>query len=183
MEVFLRFIADTKENVIREVRIKGGATLMELHERAFASFDLNPGEMGSFYHSNEDWDQGDEIPMFSMDDDSPSMESLTVAEFFETTPHALYVYNFLDMNIFYVEKTKVDEEEGFEDFVVLNAVGALEKKSETPVDALAGLSKDPTQMTEAEINALYGLDDLEGEKDPFADEDSDEDDFEDEGYY
>lgn len=184
MEVFLRFIADTKDTVIREVRIKGSATLLELHERAYAAFDLNPGEMGSFYHSTADWDQGEEVPMFSMDDDSPSMESTTVADFFQSTPHALYVYNFLDMNIFYVEKTKEDEEEGFEDFVVLNAVGELEKKSDTPsADAMPGMSKDPSQMTEAEINALYGLDDLEGEKDPFADEDLAEDDYEDDGYY
>jgi hypothetical protein len=111
------------------------------------------------------------------------MESTTVADFFQANPHALYVYNFLDMNIFYVEKTKEDEEEGFEDFVVLNAVGELEKTSDVPsADAIPGISKDPSQMTEAEINAMYGLDDLEGEKDPFVDEDLDDEESDD-GYF
>ena len=87
----------------------------------------------------------------------------------------------LDMNIFYVEKVKEDKEEGFEDFVVLNAVGQLNKPTIPSPDAAPGMAKDPSQMTEAEINAMCGLDDLEGSKDSYADEN--EDNFEDEEYY
>ena len=149
MEVFLRFIADTSDTVIREVRIKGSASLLQLHEQVYATFGLEPGEMGSFYYSTADWDQGEELPMFSIDDSSPSMETMTVADFFSQTAHALYVYNFLDMNIFYVEKVKEDEEEGFEDFVVLNAVGELDKKPTKPsADAAPGIAMDPSKMTE-----------------------------------
>jgi len=167
MEVFLRFIADTSDTVIREVRIKGSASLLQLHEQVYATFSLEPGEMGSFYYSTADWDQGEELPMFSMEESSPSMETMTVGNFFSQTGHALYVYNFLDMNIFYVEKVKEDEEEGFEDFVVINAVGNLDKKPSKPSsDMVPGMAKDPSQMTEAEINAMYGLDDLEGSKNP-----------------
>ena len=119
MEVYLRFIADTSDTVIRDVRIKGSASLLKLHEQVYATFGLEPGEMGSFYYSTSDWDQGEELPMFSMDDNSPSMETMIVADFFNQTAHALYVYNFLDMNIFYVEKVKEDKEEGFEDFVAM----------------------------------------------------------------
>jgi hypothetical protein len=120
--------------------------------------------------------------MFSIDDSSPSMETMTVADFFSQTAYALYVYNFLDMNIFYVEKVKEDEEEGFEDFVVLNAVGELDKKASKPsADVVPGMAKDPSQMTETEINAMYGLDDLEGSKDPYSDEEEDR--LEDEEYY
>lgn len=170
MEVFLRFIADTSNTVIREVRIKGHASLFNLHEQAYGAFGLEPGEMGSFYYSTQDWDQGEEVPMISMDDHSLSMETLSVADFFEKSPHALYVYNFLDMNIFYVEKIKVDEEEGFEEFVVLNAVGELEKKISMG-DTSPNLAKNPNEMTEAEINALYGLDDVEDNLDSNSKED------------
>jgi len=90
--------------------------------------------------------------------------------FFEKSPHALYVYNFLDMNIFYVEKVKVDEEEGFEEFVVLNAVGELEKKVSMSETA-PNMAKNPNEMTEAEINALYGLDDAEDSVDSNSEED------------
>jgi hypothetical protein len=74
------------------------------------------------------------------------------------------------MNIFYVEKVKVDEEEGFEEFVVLNAVGELEKKISMG-DTSPNLAKNPNEMTEAEINALYGLDDVEDSVDSSSKED------------
>ena len=43
MELYLRVIADTDDTVIREVRIKGSATLLELHENLYPAFGLLPG--------------------------------------------------------------------------------------------------------------------------------------------
>lgn len=155
MEVFLRVIADTDDTVLKEIRIKGGASMMQLHEHIYSSFGLAPGEMGSFYESTPDWDQGNELPMFAMEEDSPSMEGTSVASFFEHRAHGLYVYNFLDMNIFYVEKTKTSEEEGFEDFVVLSSIGEL------PAAPAQTAAADPSAMSEEELNKLYGLEDLD----------------------
>ena len=112
MEFFLRVIADTEDTVLKEVRIKGAASMMNLHEHIFSAFGLNPGEMASFYYSTANWDQGGELPMFAMDDDMPSMEGTSVEQFFSSTKNGLYVYNFLDMNIFYLEVVKTEEEEG-----------------------------------------------------------------------
>ena len=92
--------------------------------------------------------------MFAMDDNMPSMEARTVKQFFEASTNGLYVYNFLDMNIFYLEVVKTEEEEGFEDFVVLSSVGELPKK-----DSKFN-SKDPSELSEDELNKLYDLDDL-----------------------
>lgn len=154
MEFFLRVIADTEDTVLKEVRIKGDATMMALHEHIYTNFGLQPGEMASFYYSNANWDQGDELPMFAMDDNMPSMEARTVKQFFEASTNGLYVYNFLDMNIFYLEVVKTEEEEGFEDFVVLSSVGELPKKNSE------FNSKDPSELSEDELNKLYDLDDL-----------------------
>jgi len=85
MEFFLRVIADTEDTVLKEVRIKGDATMMALHEHIYTNFGLPPGEMASFYYSNANWDQGDELPMFAMDDNMPSMEARTVKQFFEAS--------------------------------------------------------------------------------------------------
>jgi len=160
MEFFLRVIADTEDTVLKEVRIKGAASMMKLHEHIFSEFGLNPGEMASFYYSTANWDQGDELPMFAMDDNMPSMEGTSVEQFFSSTKNGLYVYNFLDMNIFYVEVVKTEEEEGFEDFVVLSSVGEL-PQSAAPSTTASAPSKDPSEMSDAELNALYGLDDLD----------------------
>ena len=178
MEFFLRIVADTDDTVIREVRIKGTATLMSLHEHVYPEFELIPGEMASFYRSNSKWDQGEELPMFSMEDDMPSMENTTVADFFADSAQGLYVYNFMDMNIFYVELVRTEEEEGFEDFVVLSAVGQLPKKASVSVDpmvAAGAAGKDPKDMTQAEIEAMYGLDSLDDDPN-LRDEDEDEND-------
>jgi len=155
MEFFLRVIADTEDTVLKEVRIKGDATMMALHEHIYTNFGLPPGEMASFYYSNANWDQGDELPMFAMDDNMPSMEARAVKQFFEASTNGLYVYNFLDMNIFYLEVVKTEEEEGFEDFVVLSSVGELPKQKDSEF-----ASKDPSELSEKELNELYGLDDL-----------------------
>lgn len=173
MEFFLRVIADTNDTVLKEVRIKGSASMMKLHEHIFTEFGLNPGEMASFYYSNTNWDQGDELPMFAMDEDMPSMEGTSVEQFFSNTKNGLYVYNFLDMNIFYLEVVKTEEEEGFEDFVVLSSVGELPKTEQEFTTAAP--SKDPGEMTEAELNALYGLDDLDSGAQPKVDEEHEDD--------
>jgi hypothetical protein len=59
------------------------------------------------------------------------------------------------MNIFYLEVVKTEEEEGFEDFVVLSSVGELPKQKDSEF-----ASKDPSELSEKELNDLYGLDDL-----------------------
>lgn len=181
MEIFLRVIADTDDTVLKEMRIKGSASMLSLHEHIFSSFGLLPGEMGSFFESTPDWDQGEELPMFAMEEDSQSMENLTVADFFSKSSHALYVYNFLDMNIFYVEKTRIDEEEGFEDFVILSSVGELPTQTVNNADAPAVASKNPEAMSEAELNEIYGLEDLDAGKLP-GEEESDDPGYE-EPYY
>lgn len=170
MEFFLRVIADTDDTILKEVRIKGGASMKNLHEHLFSEFGLNPGEMASFYYSTTNWDQGDELPMFAMDENMPSMEGTAVEQFFANTKNGLYVYNFLDMNIFYLEVVKTEQEEGFEDFVVLSSVGEL-PKSEVSNTAHEAPSIDPSEMSDAELNALYGLDDINSGALPKEDDD------------
>jgi len=180
MEIFLRVIADTHDTVLKEMRIKGSASMLSLHEHIFSSFGLLPGEMGSFFESTPNWDQGAELPMFAMEEDGKSMENMSVEAFFSGSNHALYVYNFLDMNIFYVEKTRIEEEEGFEDFVILSSVGEIPLK-EMSSSASSAATTNPEAMTEAELNEIYGLEDLDAGKLP-GDDDLDEDDYE-EPYY
>ena len=177
MEIFLRVIADTDDTVLKEIRIKGSASMLQLHEHIYTSFGLAPGEMGSFFESTRNWDQGNELPMFAMEEDSPSMEGTTVEQFFASSSHGLYVYNFLDMNIFYLEKTKVSEEEGFEDFVIISSIGELPA---APVFESADSAKDPNTMSEEELNKLYGLDDLDAGALPG---EADEDDADENPYY
>ena len=66
-------------------------------------------EMASFYLSNDQWDKGEEITLFPMqiDDEqtnSKSMEETTLNEIFnQGIQKILYLHDFLNMNIFYIE--------------------------------------------------------------------------------
>lgn len=182
MEIFLRIVADVEQNVIKEFRIKGGATMLELHERIYTQFGLAPGEMGSFYSSNANWDQGEELPMFAFDEGMQSMEETTVHQYFDETDHALYVYDLINMYAFYVEKYREEEEEGFEEFLVISEVGTHPEAGKTPnFSASPDASKAPEEMTEAEITALYGLDDLDDDPLQKGDDSDEEDDLD--SYY
>jgi hypothetical protein len=64
--------------------------------------------MSSFFYSNNEWDKGEEITLMNMnmgeDEVVKFMESITVKEVFKDKKlKFLYVNDFLNMNIFYVE--------------------------------------------------------------------------------
>ncbi len=158
MELYLRIIADVEGTVLKEFRIKGGATLADLHEKIHRSFELAPGEMGSFYRSNALWEQGDEIPQFAFEEDMPSMEEYSLETFFGEQRHALYVYDLMNMHAFYVELIRTEEEEGFEDFVVVSEVGEHPAAGQTTAPEA---HKPVGEMSQKELDELYGLDSLD----------------------
>lgn len=104
----LRIVADTEEDIFADVLLDSSCHLLSLHQFILDLFKLDPLEMASFYLSNDEWDKGEEITLFDMsieeDESSPkSMESTSIFQIHEKTNKILYVHDFLNMNIFYVE--------------------------------------------------------------------------------
>ena len=69
--------------------------------------------MASFYKSNENWDKGNEITLMDMsfgeDDNNESMcmENTQLDHVLsQDEPKSLYLYDFLNMNIFYIDLAK-----------------------------------------------------------------------------
>ncbi|GCD79523.1 pRiA4b ORF-3-like protein [Schleiferia thermophila] len=107
--VFLVTLDDDNSNVIRELGIEGSKSLEDLHTLIIQSFGLQPGELASFYRTNENWEQLDEIPLIPLGegDNVPlSMNEVSVEAYFTNHQRLLYVYDFLNMWTFYVEKKK-----------------------------------------------------------------------------
>ena len=108
-EVFkLRIVADTEEDIFADVLVDTSYHFLSLHRYILDLFKLDKLEMASFYLSNDEWDKGEEITLFDMsseeDEFSPlSMESTSIFQIYEKTNKILYVHDFLNMNIFYVE--------------------------------------------------------------------------------
>ncbi|MCB0462709.1 MAG: hypothetical protein R2816_04480 [Flavobacteriaceae bacterium] len=108
---------DTDDDIFRDIEIRKTDTLEDLHNAITQSFGFDGSEMASFYISDNEWNQGEEISLFNMSDGSE-----TVRLMHETTIESvtdkdntklIYVYDFFSMWTFLVELGEiVDEAKG-----------------------------------------------------------------------
>jgi hypothetical protein len=124
----IRVILDTKEDVIRTVLVDDAINLESLHTTISSSFGFAGQEMASFYKTDDDWNQGEEIPLFNMAEagEEISMQSCML---FETLPEEnnklIYVYDFLKMWTFYVDVVEISAEKREDLPVTILAVGDI----------------------------------------------------------
>ncbi len=110
----IRLILDTKENVLRDIVISYNDTLEDLHNAITNAFGFYGTEMASFFLTDENWNQGDEIPLFDMSEskDSMSMKTFKIKDILtEANSKLIYVYDFLAMWSFFVELISIEEDE------------------------------------------------------------------------
>ena len=108
----IRIILDTKEDVIRTILFDADINLENLHRNIAKSFGFKGQEMASFYRTNENWDQGEEIPLLDMDDGIVPMGQEQIDQVFDAENHHLiYVYDFLDLWTFFIELIEIGEKE------------------------------------------------------------------------
>ena len=105
---------DTEDDVFRDLEIRETDTLEDLHNIITQSFGFDGSEMASFYLSDDEWNQGEEISLFDLSEGSTSTrlmsETLINKEVHEIQPKLIYVYDFLSMWTFYVELAEIVEE-------------------------------------------------------------------------
>lgn len=102
----IRAILDVEKDVIRDILIDSSHNLEDLHKIIAKAFGFNGQEMASFYLSDSDWNQGEEIPLFDMSDagESFSMQSHILNNTLQNIGDKLiYVYDFMSMWTFYIE--------------------------------------------------------------------------------
>ena len=108
-----RVILDAKEDVFRDIEIDAEDTLEELHNAITQAFGFEGQEMASFYASNEQWEQGEEIALFDLSeglDDIRIMNETSIDDVtFKEQPRLLYVYDFLNLWTFMVELADIAE--------------------------------------------------------------------------
>lgn len=109
---------DTEEDIFRDLEIREDDTLEDLHNIITQSFGFDGSEMASFYVSDHQWNQGEEISLFDLSEDGSArlMNETAINDVaHEVSPKLIYVYDFLSMWTFYVELAEiVDEAEGFD---------------------------------------------------------------------
>lgn len=110
-----RIILDTEEDVFRDIEIEQEATLEQFHNVITQSFGFDGTEMASFYISDDEWNQGEEISLFDMNEgDQPvrlMQETRLIDVVHEASPKLIYIYDFLSMWTFLVELAEIAEYE------------------------------------------------------------------------
>ena len=104
---------DTDEDIFRDLEIRETDTLEDLHNIITQSFGFDGTEMASFYISNDQWDQGEEISLFDLGEDNSARlmnETSLDSVVHEAQTKLIYVYDFLSMWTFYVELAEIVEE-------------------------------------------------------------------------
>ena len=100
----MRVILDTETDVIRDFEIEATATLEELHDAVSQSFGFAGNEMASFYRSDENWIQGEELPLVDMGVGEETFNEKPLNNILsENENRLIYVYDFLNLWTFFVE--------------------------------------------------------------------------------
>ena len=104
---------ENKEDIFRDIEIRKTDTFEDLHNVLTQSFGFDGSEMASFYVSNDDWHQGQEIALFDMgQNEDIIMINETIIEdvLDEDNTKLIYIYDFLNMWTFLVELGEIVEE-------------------------------------------------------------------------
>lgn len=108
-----RVILDAEEDVIRDIELEKDSNFEDLHNAIIQAFGFGGQQMASFYVSDEDWSQGDEITLFDMSEGEGNVQMMgdVLLQDIAQTEHdrLLYVYDFLNMWTFFVELTDIVE--------------------------------------------------------------------------
>lgn len=113
-----RVILDAEEDVFRDIEMLQESTLEDLHNTIVQSFGFDGTEMASFYVSDDDWNQGEEISQFDMGDETAKLMNETTLDSVvsEDQTKLIYVYDFFNMWTFFVELADIAEPEQGRDY-------------------------------------------------------------------
>ena len=160
----IRIVADTQEDIFADIRIYKKCSFKDLHNFLVENFNLNMKEMSSFYYSNETWDKREEITLMNMNigDDNliKFMDSILIEDVFNSSEiKFLYVNDFLNMNIFYIEILKENISTSKKDISILHQLGEYKPKE---YEEISLTDNDPKQNEIDDIMNEFKDDDTQG---------------------
>ena len=159
----VRVVLDTKEDVIRTLIVDEKQSLENLHLTISKAFNFDGQEMASFYRTDNEWTQGEEIPLFNM---AEAGEGISMATCFinETLPNAndklIYVYDFLQMWTFYVEVVDKNDEEVTDSAIILS-VGEIPSEAPEKEFKAEKIKNELDDEFDSEFNDFESLDDFD----------------------
>lgn len=110
-----RVTLDVLDDVFRDIAIRKTDTFEDFHFAIIQAFGFEGQEIASFYKSDEEWNQGEEIALEDMSDGQSKLKMMNETHLedmlSEKQTKLIYVYDFLNMWTFYVELADISEPE------------------------------------------------------------------------
>nr|WP_314499362.1 hypothetical protein [uncultured Chryseobacterium sp.] len=180
----IRVILDTKEDIFRDVEIKGKQTLWNLHLGIKSAFNLSGDELSTFNLLEEDGTIVKSVPLEDMSDegDGEIMSDVYIDEAFESAgDKAQFQYGLLDLWEFFCELVEVNEEtKGVNYPITVYRFGNAPLKAPSKSGSGAGSKNKKSAMPLMDDD--FGFEDDFGGSGNFADEDDSFDDEEEDDY-
>ncbi len=150
-----------EEDVFRDLEIRETDTMEDLHNIITQSFGFDGMEMASFYVSDSEWNQGEEIAMLDLGDTRDPIKTMNTTVIndlvHEAATRLIYVYDFLNMWTFYVELAEIVEEAPSTDYPNLIYV-----QGQVPDEAPEKIFEAEEDEDEDAFNEFEDNEDLEG---------------------
>lgn len=156
-----RVLLDNIKGVFRDIEVPESYNLAQLHEVIVKSLDFSGMEMASFFISDEEWEKGDEISLMDMSEPGQNgvrlMSETKITDVTkEIGDRLLYVYDFLNMWICYVELVDILDKEIDKAEVVLSV-------GESPVEGSASGSSLDSDLDDSDLYDDFEDEDGESE--------------------
>ncbi|HCN47922.1 MAG TPA: hypothetical protein DIT10_02285 [Chryseobacterium sp.] len=179
----IRVILDAKEDIFRDIEVKGKQSLWNLHLGIKSAFNLQGEELSTFNLLENDGTIVKSVPLEDMSDDGDGeiMSDVYIDEAFENVgDKAQFQYGLLDLWEFFCELVEViDEKKGVNYPITVYRFGNVPLKAPSK-NGSAGGSKKKSAMPL--LDEEFGFEDDFGSGGNFSDEDDSFDDEEEEDY-
>jgi hypothetical protein len=154
---------DTEEDIFRDIEIRKTDSLEDLHNAITQSFGFDGAEMASFYVSDDEWNQGEEISLFDLSEGLDTVKLMTETSIESVTDekrtNLIYVYDFLNMWMFFVELGEIVEATEGADYPNLMFVHG-QIPNEAPIKEFSAESEDDFDEFNEGVD-LDGYEDLD----------------------
>jgi hypothetical protein len=184
----LRIILDTKEDIFRDIEIKGKQNLWNLHLGIKSAFSLMGEDLSVFNLLDEDGVIVKTVPLEDMSDDGDGeiMSDVYISEAFEKAGDKIYFqYGFMDLWEFFCELVVIEDEKPAVNYpITVFRFGKMPLKAPTKTTAkpkkngVIPMGEDDFGSFEDEYSASK-FDDEDDDNFDDDDDDFDEDSFED----
>ena len=147
MQLKIRIILNVKEDVLRDIVTDSDITLMEFSKIISSEFGFDSTEISTFHHSNENWEQLDEIKIFKIDELDQIMDKTPISNFFLSKGDKLiYIYDFLNYWTFFIELFELDESVKLDNYKCINSVGEVPKNPPSDIFDVNSIKEDSDDL-------------------------------------